>query len=253
MMDFSQLWRAHSCVPRRDSSRRLAGCNTSAGVETSLDAARTSAYATSKTITLLACLLSAAASAQVICALGPGAASYKTSADQRPTSDAMQLAGRVNTAVKTICGSNCPGVMVLRNTTAANVMLIAEGGQAKLVYSPQFFAAANDTFGDAGIVAIIAHELGHALDDGLGAAWIKTTWTPELRADSWTGCVLARTGLSPKDLELALSALAKYPSQLEAAAHPGWTLRLPVLRTGFTQCGGEGAKFDGASTRKPVR
>ena len=165
----------------------------------------------------------------------------------------MQLAGKVNTAVKTICASNCPGVMLMRNTTAANVMLIAGGGQGRLVYSPQFFAAANDTFGDAGIVALIAHELGHALDDSLGAAWVKTTWTPELRADSWTGCVLARTDLSSKDLESALRALAKYPPQTGAPAPSSWTLRLPVLRTGYTQCGGGGAKFDAASTSKPGR
>jgi hypothetical protein len=198
---------------------------------------------------VLVCVLSSHASAQVICALGPGAASYKASADQRPSSDAMQLAGRVNAAVKTICTPNCPGVMVMRNTTAANTMLIAESGQGKLVYSPQFFATASDSFGDAGIIALIAHEMGHALDDSLGAAWVKSTWTPELRADAWAGCVLAKSDLSPKDLESALNALAKYPSP----AHPAWSLRLPVLRTGYTQCGGGGAKFDAASAGKPRR
>jgi hypothetical protein len=167
--------------------------------------------------------------------------------DQRPSSDAMQLASRVNTAVKTICGSNCPGVSVFRNTTAANAMLIAKDGQGKLVYAPQFFASVSDSFGDPGILAIIAHELGHALDDGLGAAWIKSNWTPELRADSWTGCVLAKSNLSPKDLEAALRALAKYPSQ----AHPAWSIRLPVLRTGYTSCGGSQSKFDAKPTRKP--
>ena len=41
------MWRTHSCVPRRDFFRRLLKCRTRPGVETSLDAARTSAYATS--------------------------------------------------------------------------------------------------------------------------------------------------------------------------------------------------------------
>jgi hypothetical protein len=196
---------------------------------------------------LMMCLLAVSASAQVMCTLGPGASSYKASADQRPSSDAALLAGRVNTAAKTVCGSNCPGVSLFRNTTAANAMLIAEGSQAKLVYAPQFFASANDAFGDAGILALIAHELGHALDDTLGAAWIKSTWTPELRADSWAGCVLAKINLSSKDIESALGALAKYPSP----AHPSWSIRLPVLRTGYTSCGGDGTKFSSTPARKP--
>jgi hypothetical protein len=196
---------------------------------------------------MLVCLLSFRASAQVVCALGSGAGSYKASTDQRPTNDAMQLAGRVNIAVKTICGSNCPAVALFRNTNAANAMLVAEGGQAKLVYSPQFFASASESFGDGGIFAIIAHEMGHALDDSLGAAWIKSNWTPELRADSWAGCILAKGNLSASDLASALGALAKYPSQ----AHPGWNLRLPALRTGYTRCGGDAAKFDSVPARKP--
>jgi hypothetical protein len=192
---------------------------------------------------LLVSLLSLSVSAQVVCALGPGASSYQASADQRPTSDAMQLAGQMNAAVKSICVSNCPAVMVLRNTTAANAMLIADGGQAKLVYSPQFFGSVHDSYGDAGIIAIIAHEVGHALDDTMGAKWIQTSWTPELRADSWAGCALARSDLSPSDLQAALAALAKYP----APAHPGWTLRVPAIRAGYTACGGTVSKFDSAN------
>jgi len=43
------MWRTHSCVPRRDSSRRLAVNlyrKQTRSVETSLDTARMSAYAT---------------------------------------------------------------------------------------------------------------------------------------------------------------------------------------------------------------
>jgi hypothetical protein len=42
------MWRTHSCVPRRDSSRRLVLnlYHRQASVEMSLDAARMSAYAT---------------------------------------------------------------------------------------------------------------------------------------------------------------------------------------------------------------
>ena len=187
-------------------------------------------------------LLPASAMAQVICALGSGAPAYQPSADQRPASDAMQLAGRVNDAEKSICGSNCPIVALFRNSTAPNAALIVNAGQPKLVYAPQFFATLYDGYGDPGIVAVIAHELGHALDDTMGAAWINAAWTPELRADSWAGCTLAKAGLGPSDLRQAFSALAKYPS----AAHPSWNRRVPALRSGFTHCGGTAATFEAA-------
>lgn len=190
-------------------------------------------------------LLPMAAAAQVVCALGPGASSYSSGDDQRPTVDAMELAGRANTAVKTICGNNCPMVVVFRNATAANAMLIANAGEAKLVYAPKFFDAVYDAFGDGGILGVTAHILGHALDDTLGAAWVKSSWPPELRADAWTGCALARASLSPDDLEGAVGALAKYPS----ATHPAWSERLPVLRIGFSQCGGDAAKFGAIPVR----
>lgn len=187
--------------------------------------------------------LASAARAQVVCALGPGAASYQPGSDQRPTPDAMELAERVNTALKTICSPNCPSTGVYRNTTAANAMLVVDAGQAKFVYAPQFFAAAYERYGDGAIIGILAHELGHALDDVMGAAWVKSSWSPELRADSWAGCTLARIALPPSDLQASLAALAKYP----ASGHPAWNLRLPVLRVGYTQCGGDGARLDHAA------
>ena len=86
-------------------------------------------------------LVPISAMGQVICALGPDASSYKPSEDQRPASDAMQLANRVSSAEKSICASNCPEIALFRNPTAPNAALIVSSGQAKLVYAPQFFAA----------------------------------------------------------------------------------------------------------------
>jgi hypothetical protein len=187
-------------------------------------------------------LLSLPASAQVVCALGPGTASYKAADDRRPSPDALELAGKVNEALQTICATNCPVIALFRNSTAANAMLIVNAGQAKLVYAPKFFTAVYENYGDGGIVAIVAHALRHALDDTLGAAWIKSNWPAELRADAWAGCTLAKAGLRPDELAAALAALEKYPSP----AHPNWSLRLAPLRTGFQQCGGDGLKFDSA-------
>jgi hypothetical protein len=127
-------------------------------------------------------------------------------------------------------------------------MFVAEGDQAKLLYAPAFFAAVHERFGDAGIIAILAHELGHALDDTLGAAWIQNAWTPELRADAWAGCVLAKDPLAAPDRQAAMSALAEYPS----SSHPNWNIRLPVIRAGYTHCGGT-AKLDAppAKAKRP--
>ncbi|MCU1335990.1 MAG: hypothetical protein JWO19_1571 [Bryobacterales bacterium] len=190
-------------------------------------------------VSLMVCWLPLSGAAQVICVLGSGASSYKASADQRPSADAMQLVARANAAAKTICVSNCPEVVVFRNTTASNLMLIADAGRAKLVYAPMVFAAVHDRYGDAGIVALVAHALGHALDDGIGAAWIDKAWTTELRADSWAGCTLARSSLSSAEVQAALGALADYPSP----SHPKWNFRLQAIGAGYTHCGGAGSKL----------
>jgi hypothetical protein len=72
------------------------------------------------------------------------------------------------------------------------------------------------------------------------APWIKPAWTQALRADAWAGCALAKIDLSQDDLAEALKAVSTYP----APSHPSWTIRLPVWRVGYTQCGGDASKFD---------
>ena len=192
---------------------------------------------------LVSALLPWTATAEVVCALGPSAASYNASSDQRPTPDAMELVGRVNAALAPACLPNCPAIAVFRNTTAAKAMLVLANGQARIVYDPQFFSMVYDNYGDGAIIAIIAHEFGHALAETVPAAWMNSNWTPELRADAWAACALAKNGLSATSVKEALTALSKYPSP----AHPAWSLRLPALRLGFTHCGGEAAKFDSAA------
>jgi hypothetical protein len=195
---------------------------------------------------LCAFLLSFGASAEVICALGSGASTYDANADQRPTSDAMQLAGRMNAALSPTCSPKCPQIAIFRNATAPNAMLVVTADQAKFVYAPQFFTAVYDKYGDGAIIAIIAHEYGHALDETSPAPWMKNGWTPELRADAWAGCALAKSDLSLNDLTEALTAVSKYPPSAPAGGHPSWAMRGPALRLGFLHCGGGAAKFDSA-------
>ncbi|MGP0070555.1 MAG: hypothetical protein ACLPWF_01295 [Bryobacteraceae bacterium] len=189
-------------------------------------------------------LASFGANAEVLCALGSGASSYDAKADQRPTGDAMQLAGRMNSALAPTCRPQCPQIAIYRNATAANAMLVVTADQAKFVYAPQFFSAVYDRYGDGAIIAIIAHEYGHALDEVHPASWMKSDWSPELRADAWAGCALAKSDLSANDLAEALTAVSKYPPVVH---QPTWAQRLPALRLGYVHCGGDGSKFDSAA------
>jgi hypothetical protein len=192
---------------------------------------------------ICASLISLAAGEEVLCALGPGASSYDAKADQRPTADAMQLAGRMNAALSPTCTPQCPQIAIYRNATAPNAMLVVSADQAKFVYAPQFFTSVYDRYGDGAIIAIIAHLYGHALDEVHPASWMKSEGTRELRADAWAGCALAKSDLSSGDLAEALIALSKYPP----LAHPSWAMRLPALRLGYIHCMGDGSKFDSAA------
>jgi hypothetical protein len=196
---------------------------------------------------LCAFLLPFGASAEVVCALGARASSYDAKADQRPTGDTMQLAGRMNAALSPTCSPQCPQIAIYRNTTAPNAMLVVTADQAKFVYAPQFFTAVYDKYGDGAIIAIIAHEYGHALNETSPAPWMKNGWSPELRADAWAGCALAKTDLSASDLAEALTAVSKYPPFAPTGAQPSWAQRLPALRLGYSHCGGDGSEFDSAA------
>lgn len=200
-------------------------------------------------LAIVAFLSAAIAAADIVCALGPSA-SYNGYSDQRPSPDVMQLATRVNSALTPICTPRCPMIAIFRNETAPNAMLVATpSGDAKIVYAPKFFTAVYNSAGDGGIIAVIAHELGHALSETAPVAWVKSTWSPELRADAWAGCALAKVNLPARDLQETLAALAKYPSP----AHPAWNARLPALETGFKQCGGDGARFAAAVAARGPR
>jgi hypothetical protein len=181
--------------------------------------------------------------AEVICTLGPATSSYNAYSDQRPTGDAMQLAGRVNTALVGYCRPNCPTVALFRNPSAPNAMVIKAGGQTKIVYKPEFLTSVYDTAGDGGILAILAHQVGHAIDAGARPAWMKSDWTPELRADAWAGCAFAKMNLSKNAVRSAVKTLENHPS----ASNANWTMRLSALRLGYAQCGGDAGKNTGES------
>jgi len=196
-----------------------------------------------KTLLFILALFPLAASAEIVCALGTGTSAYKPSSDDRPSPDTMQIVRRVDAAFASFCLPKCPQVAMLRNPTAANVMLIVTKDDAKLVYSPQFFAGVYGKYGESAIVALIAHVYGHAIDESTQSTWLPANWNPELRADAWAGCELAKTSLPPSGIASALGAMAAYPPPSQTV----WSRRVPAVRLGFTHCGGAAATFDGAS------
>jgi hypothetical protein len=197
----------------------------------------------------VACLLPLAALAEVICALGAGASAYKPASDERPSPDSMQIVRRMNKAYESICLPKCPQIAMLRNPTAANLMLIATKDDAKLDYSPTFFASVNGKYVENGIFALIAHSYGHAIDETTQSTWIPTSWNPELRADAWTGCAVAKGGLPSSGIASALGAMAMAPPPSQS----NWSPRLSAARLGFTHCGGQATVFDSAAkgTNRP--
>src|SRR6266516_8140868 len=102
--------------------------------------------------------------AQVMCTLSANSSSYNAYLDQRPTGDTMELAGKVNAALVSTCRPNCPALAMFRNSTAANVMLVTDAGRTKILYKPEFFTSVYESYGDGGILAILAHEEGHEID-----------------------------------------------------------------------------------------
>ena len=194
-------------------------------------------------ILAIAALFPLAALGEVICALGTGAAAYKPSSDDRPSADTMQIVRRMDKAYESICLPKCPQIAMFRNPTAANLMLIATKDDAKLVSSPQFFSGVYGKFGESGLFALIAHAYGHAIDETTQSTWIPTSWNPELRADAWTGCALAKGSLPSSGIASAVGAMAASPPPSQT----NWSPRVAALRLGFTHCGGVSTTFDAAS------
>jgi hypothetical protein len=176
-----------------------------------------------------------------VCSMGPPAAAYRATDDQSPTPDALDLARQMNQALAPGCTPNCPRIALLRNGSAGGLLLINAGapGQWKLVYSPVFFSEVDESYGDAAVVAMLSHAFGHTLDQAMASAWPRD-FTPELRADAWSGCALAQNSYDPDDVKSALAALAKFPPQ----SSPAWSSRVAALRLGYVKCAGDGARFD---------
>jgi len=185
-------------------------------------------------VTLLSNIVLTVPIDQILCTLGPGTTTYNAYSDERPTPDAMELAGKVNGGLGSICRPNCPTMAMFRNKSAADLMLLVTSGQAKIVYKPEFFTSVYDKYGEGGILALIAHEVGHAMEANGTAKWMKPGWNPELRADAWAGCAFAKINVTSKEFQNGMAALQANPS----LSHPDWMTRRSAIQIGYEQCGG---------------
>ncbi len=172
---------------------------------------------------------------EIVCQLGLSGGSYDPTLDAPATPRAVAISRDVYRA---LCPGGCGNVDLLRNPTAGNALTRVVSGTSSLVsYSPGFFELLDRRFGTGAVFGVLAHELGHHIDlHQPKLPWFDSSWSRELRADAWAGCAIARGGISPTSLEAAVGALMAFPS----ASHPGADLRIPAIRTGFSNCGGGG-------------
>lgn len=137
-----------------------------------------------------------------------------------------------------ICGE-CDGLLLSAgdDTIAA---IQTNGELAVLSYSELDLAIVRQFIGREAVVGILAHEVGHHLDFLDGARKPQSCTGDasmvchllELTADSYAGCSLARSGLSPEPL---LSFLRIEASQ-ESDSHPAWPDRKRAVMSGFERC-----------------
>jgi hypothetical protein len=178
-----------------------------------------------------------------VCALGVRPTTYKTNFDQTPNVRATDITKRIADGFTAVCAPKCPTVAIFSNTTARNALVFASPSSMKIVYSPTFFSAVSAQYGDDGLIGLVAHEYGHIIDSVAIGSWMNVAWTPELRADAWAGCALAKLKFKSLGLERALTAIARHPAEAKSA----WASHISPLRTGYSQCGGSTRDFDSSA------
>ncbi len=172
------------------------------------------------------------AGSETICSLG-STAYYDAKSDANASPDALRIAKGVAEA---LCGGPCD-IALMRNPTVGNAMtVVAQSGEAKIVYNPQFLKSIDTSIGDGAVFGILAHEAGHVVDRRQQAAWIPSTWDRELRADAWAACAIARSAVPDDKKKAGFRAVLGYPSP----SHPSRNLRVEAMELGYHTCGGMG-------------
>lgn len=187
-------------------------------------------------VVALGLCLAGEAEPQAFCSLGPSAAQpYNAYLDQPPSARALQ---ELRTIYLAVCPSplGCGSYVLFSNPTAPTMLWTPLGpGYSKFAYNPVLLNQLAIQYGNGASFGILAHAFGHHIDFNTTPAWMKDSWSSELRADAWAGCALAKTGVGTSQIENALVAIAAFP----VPGNPGWPQRQLAVRTGFINCGGQ--------------
>ena len=92
----------------------------------------------------------------------------------------------------------CGRYVLFSNPTAPTMLWTPLGpGYSKFAYNPVLLNQLAIQYGYGASFGILAHAFGHHIDFNTTPAWMKDSWSSELRADAWAGCALAKTGSAP--------------------------------------------------------
>jgi formylglycine-generating enzyme required for sulfatase activity len=110
---------------------------------------------------------------------------------------------------------------------------IDDAGNRWVLYDPTFFGTLKGGFHkDWAAMSILAHEIGHHVQGHTLKGDTGDRRLRELRADNWSGFILARLGASLKETQSALRCLA---ADTPSATHPARVDRLSSIAAGWTK------------------
>lgn len=108
-----------------------------------------------------------------------------------------------------------------------------DAGNRWVLYDPTFFGTLKGGFHkDWAAMSILAHEIGHHVQGHTLKGDTGDRKLRELRADNWSGFILARLGASLKETQSALRCLA---ADSPSATHPARVDRLASIAAGWTK------------------
>ncbi len=118
----------------------------------------------------------------------------------------------------------------MREANIDNAAAVIANGRRYILYNSNFLNAVNNASKtDWASVSILAHEIGHHLN---GHTLISggSNRTDELEADEFSGFVLRKMGASLADAQAAMAVLS---DDRETSTHPGRSMRLAAISTGW--------------------
>ncbi|PSR55325.1 membrane-binding protein [Adhaeribacter arboris] len=144
-----------------------------------------------------------------------------------------------------------PRFEVRESSEVPNAAAVIYNGKRYILYNPKFVASVNNAVKtDWAAVSILAHEIGHHLN---GHTLVRGGSNPadELEADEFSGFVLRKMGATLPQAQAAIAALT---DDSYSATHPGRSMRLSAISTGWQNANGQilASAKPGTKTAPPV-